>query len=103
MGILALDCGKETGGQLTFDCRNDDGARTRRARTVDDQGAWWHFLGSTWLIDTNLDAEGIWKRLDTHFDENDRALVIGVTKDYQGWLPKAACEWINDRRARMGA
>ena len=60
-------------------------------------------MGSTWLVDTNLDAKGIWKRLETHFDENDRALVIGVTKDYQGWLPKGASEWFNDRRARMGA
>ena len=79
--------------------------RTIRAsiRPSRASGAWWHYLGSTWLIDTKLDAEGIWKRLDTHFEENDRALVIGVTKDYRGWLPKGAWEWINDRRARMGA
>ena len=38
VGILALDCGKGTGGQLTFDCRDDDGTRAWRARTVDDQG-----------------------------------------------------------------
>ena len=50
-------------------------------------GDWWHYLGSTWLVDTNLTAEGIWKRLDPHVDRNDRVLVIGVTKDYQGWLP----------------
>ena len=23
-------------------------------------GAWWHFLGSTWLVDTSLTADGIW-------------------------------------------
>lgn len=22
-------------------------------------GAWWHHLGSTWLVDTNLNAKGI--------------------------------------------
>jgi hypothetical protein len=66
-------------------------------------GAWWHYLESTWLVDTNLDAEGIWKRLSPHFDENDRALVIGVTKNYQGWLPNDAWEWINDRRDRAAA
>lgn len=66
-------------------------------------GAWWHFLGSTWLVDTNLDAAGIWKHLDPHFDRNDSALVIGVTKDYQGWLPKEAWDWINSRRARAAA
>ena len=72
-------------------------------QAIKDCGAWWHYLGSTWLIDTNLDAQGIWKRLDTLFDATDRALVIGITKEYQGWLPKAAWEWIKERRARMGA
>jgi hypothetical protein len=52
------------------------------------------------LVDTNLDASGIWKRLEPHIDRNDRALVIGVTKDYQGWLSAEAWEWINNRRAR---
>ena len=66
-------------------------------------GAWWHYLGSTWLVDTNLDANGIWKRLESHFDRNDRALVIGVTRDYQGWLPKETWEWIDSRRARAAA
>ena len=66
-------------------------------------GAWWHYLGSTWLVDTKLNAEGIWKRLEPHFDKNDRALVIGVTRDCQGWLPKEAWAWINDRRARAAA
>jgi hypothetical protein len=62
-------------------------------------GAWWHYLESMWLVDTNLGAEGVWKRIEAHFDRNDRALVIGVTKDHQGWLPKDAWEWINGRRA----
>ena len=66
-------------------------------------GAWWHYLGSTWLVDTNLDAAGIWRRLDSHVDRDDSMLVIGVTRDYRGWLPKDAWEWINSRRARAAA
>ena len=31
-------------------------------------GAWWHYLGSTWLVDTNLDANGIWERVKGHVD-----------------------------------
>lgn len=61
-------------------------------------GAWWHFLESTWLVDTSLDAGGIWKRLKPHFDRNDSALIIGVTRDYSGWLPKDAWEWIKGRQ-----
>jgi hypothetical protein len=66
-------------------------------------GAWWHFLGSTWLVDTSLSAQGIWDRLAPHVDKNDYVLVIGVTRDSQGWLPQEAWGWINDRKAKMAA
>lgn len=66
-------------------------------------GAWWHHLGSTWLVDTALDAKGIWARLAPHVDQTDFVLVIGVTRDSQGWLPKAAWDWIHERAAKMTA
>lgn len=69
-------------------------------------GDWLHCLDSTWLVDTentDLDAKGIWKRLEPHVDDNDRVLVIGVTRDYAGQLPKKAREWIKARRAKMAA
>ena len=69
-------------------------------------GDWLHCLDSTWLVDTEdtgLDAKGIWKQLEPHVDDNDRVLVIGVTRDYARQLPKKAWEWINARRARMAA
>jgi hypothetical protein len=61
-------------------------------------GDWWHYLGSTWLVDTALSADGIWDRLKAHVDGNDNMLIIGVTKDHSGWLPQAAWDWINERR-----
>ncbi|WP_153147639.1 hypothetical protein [Dechloromonas sp. H13] len=60
-------------------------------------GGWWHYLGSTWLVDTNLDATGIYARLKPHLDSNDNMLIIGVTRDYNGWLPQEAWNWINER------
>ena len=66
-------------------------------------GDWWHFLESTWLVDTSLDASGIWKRIEAHIDPNDFVLVIGVTRDYQGWLSEEAWNWINDHRSRAAA
>src|SRR5688500_17377438 len=65
--------------------------------------SWWHYLGSTWLVDTSLEAADIWNRLAPHVDKNDFFLVIGVTRDYQGWLPVAAWEWINSRTSKMAA
>jgi len=66
-------------------------------------GDWWHYLGSTWLVDTSLDAAGIWNRLAAYVDRNDSMLVNGVTKDYAGWLPNDAWEWIKIRQALAAA
>ena len=66
-------------------------------------GDWWHYLGSTWLVDTSLNAEGVWSRLSPHVDGNDRMLVIGVTRDFNGWLPKDAWAWINAHRSQAAA
>lgn len=65
-------------------------------------GVWWHHLDSTWLLDTSLDAQGIWGRLEPYVDKNDFFLVIGVTRNYQGWLSPEAWEWINSRSTKMG-
>ena len=61
-------------------------------------GVWWHYLGSTWLLDTSLDAAGIFARLKPHVDANDYLLVIRVAGDRQGWLPNEAWDWINKRQ-----
>ena len=66
-------------------------------------GVWWHYLGSTWLLDTSLTAKQVWDRLSPHIDTNDRVLVIGVTQDYEGWLTSEAWEWLNSRRHKMAA
>ena len=60
-------------------------------------GDWWHYLDSTWLVDTRLTAENIWQRLEPHVDENDFVLVIRVAPNFQGWLPKDAWDWITSR------
>ncbi|NKL18482.1 hypothetical protein [Rhizobium leguminosarum] len=60
-------------------------------------GSWWHYLGSTWLVDTSLDANQIVERLTPHFDGNDRLLVIKMGNDRQGLLPEKAWDWITAR------
>lgn len=60
-------------------------------------GTWWHYLDSTWLIDTSESVQQITDRLLQRIDKNDSLLVIRVTREYQGWLTKAAWDWINGR------
>lgn len=72
-------------------------------KAIQDLGNWWHYLGSTLLVDTSLSANDIWDRLAPHVDRMDWVLVIGVTQDYQGWLSEGAGYWINDRAGRLAA
>jgi len=58
--------------------------------------SWWHYLDSTWLIKTNESAGALSTRLQKHLDDNDNLLIIRVTKDYAGWLPKKAWDWIKN-------
>lgn len=69
-------------------------------KAIQSCGAWWHYLGSTWLVDTNLNASGIWDRLAPYIDKNDRVLITGITKDVSGWLPADAWTWINERKLK---
>lgn len=64
---------------------------------IKELGAWWHYLDSTWLIDTRLGASEIYRRLSPHMDKNDRVLIISVGSDYNGWLTQDAWDWINER------
>ncbi|MEM7241815.1 MAG: hypothetical protein AAF429_06490 [Pseudomonadota bacterium] len=66
-------------------------------------GAWWHYLDSCWLVDTNLSASQIWEKLSKHTDSNDYFLITGISRDYSGWLPEKAWEWINSRSNKMAA
>lgn len=58
-------------------------------------GSWWHYLDSTWLIDTAESATSLSDRLLKHLDKNDYLLVIKVTSNSAGWLPQKAWDWIN--------
>ena len=55
---------------------------------------WCHPLDSTWLISTRETAQQLSDRLRRHLDNNDTLLVIVVTKEYAGWLPKTAWDWM---------
>jgi hypothetical protein len=66
-------------------------------KAIKNCGDWWHYLESTWLVDSNFDASRIWETVKGHIDINDRMLIAGVTRDYSGWLPNDAWDWINQR------
>ena len=60
-------------------------------------GIWWHHLESTWIISTDLSPEAWHKRLKQHMDDNDHLLIIEVCKNFHGWLPQNAWDWLYNR------
>lgn len=66
-------------------------------------GAWWHYLDSFWLVDTNLSAKEIWDKLSSKIDKSDRVLIAGIARDYSGWLAQDAWDWVNERKNKMAA
>jgi hypothetical protein len=58
---------------------------------------WWHFFDTTWIVSTNLGANEYANLLYPHMETADRLLVVKITLEHQGWLPKEAWEWLNDK------
>lgn len=60
-------------------------------------GTWWHYLDSTWLVETSLTPQQVWERLAPVVDKTDRVLVVKVTSSNSGWLTQEAWDWLNAR------
>ncbi len=84
---------------INYDLKKPGQDYTPLHEAIKSCGVWWHYLGSTWLVDTNLKTDGIWNKLAPHVDKNDHILIIGVTNDSSGRLPQKAWDWINQRSA----
>jgi hypothetical protein len=66
-------------------------------QAIEDCGDTWHYLDSFWLVDTGLNASEVSDIVKSKVDQSDYFLVIAVTKDYQGWLPRDQWKWIELR------
>lgn len=65
-------------------------------KAIKNLGSWWHYLDSTWLIDSSFTAIKISEHLRTHMDKNDSLLVFKLGKGHDGWLEQKAWDWINN-------
>jgi hypothetical protein len=60
-----------------------------------EQGKWWHYMASTWLLSTSKSPSDVAEALRPHMDNQDFLFVCELAPNYQGWLPKPAWDWIN--------
>ena len=60
-------------------------------------GAWGHYLDSTWIIKTQLNATQIRDRLNPPvIDSNDGLLVVRLQGDWASWMKLDANEWFQN-------
>ena len=82
---------------VSYDLKRPKQNYTRLYEELQKSQAWWHFLESTWLIETNEAVNTLYNRLARKIDANGFILVIEVKRNYQGWLPKEAWDWMGQR------
>lgn len=56
---------------------------------------WMHYLGNTWVVESHLNATQYAQKLYPFFETTDFLLVVRITRERQGWLPKEAWDWFN--------
>jgi hypothetical protein len=69
-------------------------------QALQQQGEWWHYLTSTWLISTDKTPEQVFNVLSPFMTTSDRLLIFELGRSYFGFLPKEAWDWIQARSNR---
>ena len=69
---------------------------------IKDSVLWWHYLKSTWIVDTASSIEDVTQALLERMDTNDLLLVVDITNDaYNGWLTEDAWAWVNEHTRKL--
>lgn len=80
---------------ISYDLRKPGRDYSGLYQAIKKSPRWWHYLESTWIVQTTETPNQIWDRLSSHIDAGDFLLIIEVRNNAQGWLPKEAWDWIN--------
>ena len=78
---------------VTYELKGPPGSYADLFNTLKSQHGWWHYMRATWLVSTDSTPQELFELLKPHIKQNDRILVTRLG-DRQGWLPKAAWDWI---------
>jgi len=80
---------------ITYDLHKPSQEYQKLYDALKTASKWWHYLDSTWLIVTTESPESWWNRLRSTLDSDDLLLIVEVKRNYYGWLPQKAWDWIN--------
>jgi hypothetical protein len=81
---------------ITYTLRNAAKDYTLFFEAIKNGGSkWWHYIDAAWIVETTLTAEQFAHSLYPLMEQPDFLLVVKITREHQGWLPKEAWDWIN--------
>lgn len=58
---------------------------------------WWHYLPHVWIVNTEKTADQLAHNLFPFIEKADRLLVKRLAREHQGWLPREAWDWLEDK------
>lgn len=64
-------------------------------QALQQQGEWWHFIESTWLISTKRTPQEVYSAVVGNITTSDALMIVPITRPYWGYLPKEAWDWID--------
>jgi hypothetical protein len=79
---------------IAYDLKGPVGAYTKFFETVRAQGAWSHFIASTWLVQSDRSPREVAETLMPLVKKGDLLLVVEFSPNYWGLMPKEAWDWI---------
>jgi hypothetical protein len=81
---------------VTYDLRTPGHNYNPFYEALMQQGTWWHYISSTWLIATTKTPKELHSAVVSHITISDPLLVVAIKRPYWGFLPKEAWDWINN-------
>jgi len=83
---------------ITYDLKKPGKDYETLHETIKTAPSWWHYLESTWIIQTSLSVNEWSDKIRKVIDTNDLFLIVDITKQpRQGWLNKKAWAWIREK------
>lgn len=83
--------------QISYDLRDRDRDYEDLHDAIRQQGRWWHYLKSTWVIETDKSPRQVVDDLESLLSRGDRLLVSEIGR-FDGVLPEKAWSWLEKHK-----
>lgn len=84
--------------QVSYDLRGRDRDYEDLYEAIKLQGRWWHYLRSTWIVETDKSPRQVVDTLEELLSRGDRLVVSEIAR-FDGVLPEKAWNWLERHKA----